>query len=224
MSPRPRLYFSFRSPYSWLAGRRLLAELPDAFEEIDWIPYWEPDATTGRELAEHGARHLYVPMSRAKHLYLLMDVKRLARSARVEIAWPVDVNPWWEPAHLGFLLARRHGREREFYHEITRARWERGEDISRPEVVAAASGFDEDEVTKAVEDPDIRAEGIRALLLAFREDVFGVPYVRWRRQRYWGVDRIGTFLEDLRHGDDRAPVVAAARGESYDSDTSGGCG
>ncbi|TDB96030.1 disulfide bond formation protein DsbA [Nonomuraea longispora] len=224
---RARLYFSFRSPYSWLAGRRLLAELPTAFEEIDWIPSWEADEVTGRSLDERGVRPVYTPMSRAKHLYLLMDVKRLAAGEGVEVAWPIDVDPWWEPAHLGFLLARRHGREREFYDEITRARWERGENISLPEVVSragAAAGLDEREVEGAVDDPGIRAEAVQCLVSAFREDVFGVPYVRWRRQRYWGVDRIGTFLRDLRRGDDRPVAESSAHVTPYDTDTGGGCG
>ena len=40
---RPRWYFSFRSPYSWLAYRDLISRYQDVAELIDWLPFWEPD-------------------------------------------------------------------------------------------------------------------------------------------------------------------------------------
>lgn len=40
---RPRWYFSFRSPYSWMAYRDLMADHRDVAERIDWLPFWEPE-------------------------------------------------------------------------------------------------------------------------------------------------------------------------------------
>ncbi len=144
---RASLYFSFRSPFSWLLVRRLLERLPDAGERIEFIPYWEPDPRMAGALGERGASVLYAPMSSAKHRYILQDTKRLAAGMGLRIAWPIDTDAWWEPSHLGWLMARRRGRALAFYEAVTAARWERGEDISRPATIRAAStaaGLDAD--------------------------------------------------------------------------------
>jgi 2-hydroxychromene-2-carboxylate isomerase len=229
VTARPRLYFSFRSPYSWLTVRRLRAEVPDALTELDWYPYWDPDSRTEAALAQRGGELPYAQMSRAKHLYILMDTKRLAQRAGLAMAWPVDVDPWWELPHLAWLWARRLGRAEQFYDAVTAARWERGENICDPAVLrvaAAEAELDADTAVVAADDPGIRAEGVDCLYEAYLDDVFGVPYLRWRRHRFWGFDRLDAFLAawrgsgDLRATDPPEPVAAHA----YDSDTAGGCG
>ncbi|MBL6279792.1 DsbA family protein [Micromonospora fiedleri] len=245
---RPRLFFSFRSPYSWLTIRRLRAAVPTAFAELDWFPYWDPDARTGEALAARGAEFHYVQMSRAKHLYLLMDTKRLVQHEGVPMAWPIDVDPHWEVPHLGWLAARRAGRAELFYDEVVAARWERGENICDPEVVAGCAeraGLDPAVILGAVDDPQLRAEGVGCLERAYLDDVFGIPYLKWGRHRFWGLDRLDGFLEAWRPDaaatapatvpatvavpalaavglPDRAEAIVAAGG--YDTDTTGGCG
>lgn len=241
---RPRLYFSFRSPYSWLTVRRLLEELPEAATEFDWLPYWDPDPLTSAALDERGARVHYVQMSRAKHLYLLLDTKRLANELGVPMAWPVDVDCWWELPHLAYLAARRAGRSLEFYQALTAARWGRGEDICVTDVVRRAAieaGVAADLAVSAPDDPAIRAEGVDCMQLADDDDVFGIPYLRWGRHRFWGYERLDPFLKLWRadhpvaatatassDDDERAPhdlaAVLRANGVGYDRDTPGGCG
>lgn len=223
---KPRLYFSFRSPYSWLTVHRLRVAVPDAFERIEWFPYWDPDSDTERALAEQRAEFHYVQMSRAKHLYLLMDTKRLAARLGLTMAWPVDVDPWWERPHLAFLTAREQGRAEEFYDALIRARWQRGEDICAPEVIERAAEeacVDPALTLRAPEDPRIRAAGVACLVRAYEDDVFGIPYLRWRRHRFWGYDRLADFLETWRT-DSAATEVPAPVGAPYDTDTVGGCG
>lgn len=235
MTRRPRLFFSFRSPFSRFTVERLLRTLPDAHERIDWIPYWEPDPPTERALAERGAAIHYAPMSKAKHLYILQDTKRIAERLGVPLAWPVDVDPWWEPSHLGWLAARRLGRAPEFYDAVVRARWERGENISDPAVVRAAAevaGLDGDAIAAAPDDPAIRAEGVDCLTQAYEDDIFGVPYLRLGWRRFWGYDRLDEFLRwYLPDRDDLAadplagvPAAVLAGDRPYDRDTAGGCG
>ncbi|MEU8122602.1 DsbA family protein [Spirillospora sp. NPDC049024] len=198
---RPRLYFSFRSPYSWLTVHRLLEEAPDAFETFDLFPYWDPDERTCELLRERGGEFHYVQMSRAKHLYMLLDTKRTAERAGLAMAWPVDVDPWWEPPHLAWLLARRRGLARPFYEAVVRARWGRGDDICDPSVVRAAAaeaGLDPDDAAAAPDDPSIRAEAADCLYQAYLDDVFGIPYLKWGRHRFWGYDRLDAFLETWR--------------------------
>ncbi|MFV2101616.1 DsbA family protein [Micromonospora sp. LOL_024] len=233
MKRRPRLYFSFRSPYSWLTLHRLRREVPDIFDQIDCYPYWDPDAKTNAGLAERGAELHYTQMSRAKHFYILQDTKRLAGQAGLAMAWPIDVDPWWDLPHLAWLRARREGRAVPFYDALVAARWERGEDICTPEVVARAAvvaGVDPDAARTAPEDAEIRAEGIDCLAAAYDDDVFGIPYLRLGRHRFWGLDRVDHFLAAWRPDADAqtdptvAVPAAVLAGPAFDTDTAGGCG
>lgn len=234
MSARPpRLYFSFRSPYSWMAINQLEQHLPDAYEQIEYIPFFEPDETSMKQLEERGGEFHYVAMSKAKHLYILNDTKRLAQRFGHDLTWPVDVDPWWELPHLAWLKARQLGVERTFYNIVTSARWERGENICEEAVLEPLlrdAGLPAEELLAAPSDPEIRSEGVDALMRVYQDDVFGVPYIRWGAQKYWGIDRLADFLAVYR-GETTAPPdlqlvderIRAALG-AYDHDTAGGCG
>lgn len=225
MTRRPRLYFSFRSPYSWLTVHRLLDEVPDAADRIDWMPYWDPDDRTRTALAARGADVHYVQMSRAKHLYLLFDTKRLTQRLKLPMAWPVDVDCWWELPHLAYLAATRQGRGLPFYQALIAARWGRGDDICTPSVVraaAVAAGVDESLAVGAPDDPSIRSAAADCLEAAWQDDIFGIPYLRWGRHRFWGYDRLADFLAAWRG--DSAPPVQPTPVTAYDTDTAGGCG
>jgi 2-hydroxychromene-2-carboxylate isomerase len=213
--------------------RRLRAAVPSAFAELDWTPYWDPDEQTSAALTQRGGEFHYVQMSRAKHLYILMDTKRLSQAEGVAMAWPIDVDPFWELPHLGWLLARRLGRAEQFYDEVIAARWERGHNICDLDVLrgcADRAGLDADAVITAHKDPDIRDEGAACLNQAYLDDVFGVPYFKWSRHRFWGLDRLDAFLATWQPTQQPAapqggPVVeAGGPTTSYDTDTTGGCG
>lgn len=194
---RPTLYFSFRSPYSWLALRKLRAAVADLDEVFDCRPYWDPDPQTSQALQERGGEFHYQQMSRAKHLYMLMDTKRLATAADLPMAWPIDVDPWWELPHLAWLYARGAGRAWPFYDAVTDARWGRGENICRSSVLAAAArvaGVDPQAALAAAGDATIRQQAVDCLYEAYRDDIFGIPYIKWGRQRFWGIDRVDAFL------------------------------
>ncbi|GAA2974453.1 2-hydroxychromene-2-carboxylate isomerase [Actinokineospora diospyrosa] len=230
---RPRVFFALNSPYSWMAVRDLLARVPDVVHRADFIPFWEPDKTTEAALHARGAEIIYVPMSKAKHLYLLADTKRLAQERGYPLVWPVDVDPWWELPNLAWLHARRAGQAWPFYLALTEARWERGENICDPQVVRAAAlacDMNPDTVLDAPSDPSLRAEGVDMLTAAYEDDIFGVPYFRLGRHRYWGLDRLEHFIAALSGPDTAAPStkdipapVLAATG-AFDRDTAGGCG
>jgi 2-hydroxychromene-2-carboxylate isomerase len=227
----PRFYFSFRSPYSWLAYRDLMSEYPDVAERLAWLPFWEPDELSTRMLAEAGGSFAYVDMSRAKSRYILQDVRRLVTRRRLSLTWPVDRKPWWEVAHLAYLVARRHGAAPRFIARVYRARWEEGHDISDRNTIAAIGaevGLPRDELHGAVDDPGVRQEGLAALLSIYTDDVFGVPYFMNGRERYWGVDRLADFVAAVRADRTTTPVGppdATARPEpAADQGHAGGCG
>lgn len=233
MTRGPRLYFSFRSPYTWMAVERLRAARSDVDELIEFIPYWDPDPDTDRALTERGAEFHYVQMSKAKHLYLLQDTKRLAQRYGLTMRWPIDIEPWWEVPHLAYLKAVRLGAGPAFFAAVMAARWQRGENICEPATVRAigdALGLDGAALATATEDPEIRALGVDHLERAYHDDVFGIPYFRVGRHRFWGLDRLDDFLGALpspvQEEDPLAGVPAAVQAATrgYDTDTAGGCG
>ncbi|MFE9635249.1 2-hydroxychromene-2-carboxylate isomerase [Streptomyces sp. NPDC006463] len=199
----PRWYFSFRSPYSWMAYRDLVDRYPDVADQLEWIPFWEPDEPALDELERSNIKLPYVPMSKEKHLYILQDVRRLARARGLEMVWPVDPAPRWEVSHLAYLAAAELGAGPEFIAETYRTRWELGEDISDPAVMGRVGkevGIDPLVAEGAHADPRIREVGLQALNSLHRDGVFGVPFFIVGFDKYWGVDRLPGFAESVRAG------------------------
>ncbi|AVT36087.1 2-hydroxychromene-2-carboxylate isomerase [Plantactinospora sp. BB1] len=196
----PRFYFSLRSPYSWLAYRDLHQRYPELVSELDWVPFWEPDEQSSRLLAEAGGEFVYTAMSRAKHLYVLQDVRRLTAERGLTFSWPVDREPVWEIPHLGYLVAARHGAGPAYLERAYRARWEEGRNIcdrSTVAEIAAELGLDPAEVSGAADDPEVRRQGVGALLDIYRDGVFGVPFFVHGFDRFWGVDRLAAFAASV---------------------------
>jgi 2-hydroxychromene-2-carboxylate isomerase len=227
-----RFYFSLRSPYSWLAYRDLLAHYPDVADALEWRPFWEPDGEFLGLLTEAGGRFPYVPMSRAKALYILQDIRRLASWRGLTVAWPVDREPRWEVSHLPYLVAERYGKGREFIAAVYRARWEQGRDISDPDTIVAIGselGLDPSELATAEQDATVRDAALGALRAIDVDGVFGVPFFVVGREKFWGLDRLPDVVEAVREGrsapqpvpDDVAPEPGAAAG---DQGHAGGCG
>jgi 2-hydroxychromene-2-carboxylate isomerase len=232
----PRVYFSFRSPYSWLACRNLAENRPELRPDLDWRPFWEPDMNSERLLNEQGGRFLYTPMSREKHLYLLGDVRRLARRRGLTMTWPLDDDPCWEVPHLAYFAAWDAGRGLAFVDRVYRARWQEGRDICDRETIA---GLAEDvgvcgvSAAGACDRADMRLRGVEALRMLERDGVFGVPFFVNGTQRFWGIDRLSDFLETF-ESDVRptrvdaeiasAPVPTAGDLRSTDWGHAGGCG
>jgi 2-hydroxychromene-2-carboxylate isomerase len=233
MKGRRRLYFSFRSPYSWLTVERLRRDVDDLFGSFECVPYWDPDPGMDADLHARGAELPYTQMSKAKHLYVLGDTKRAATRLGLSIHWPVDIDCRWELPHLAFLLARQESAEERLYDALVEARWGRGEDICRPDIVRKAAlsvGLDGEAMANAADDEALRKQGLECLVQAYEDDIFGVPYVLIGRERFWGLDRAELVLERLAAPETESrprratTAVAAVAGAAYDNDTAGGCG
>lgn len=232
-----RFYFSFRSPYSWI-GARLLQEHVDLSKyPVEYIPFWDPDERTLSMLRAKGADFHYIPMTRSKHLYILQDIKRLTSKLGYKLAWPVDRNPWWELPHLGYLVARKEGKELAYMNVVYRARWEHGVDICVPEnlvALAAEAGVNTQAVLQAPDAPAFREEGALALYQAHRDGVFGIPFYIHGFEKFWGIDRFQDFLSSLtrRRSLEGSPLQSVAEipshmveeAEPYDTGHPGGCG
>lgn len=206
MIRKPRFYFSFHSPFSWMASHQLERHMPDAHEVLEYIPLFEPDDQTTASIAERGIDMHYTAMSKAKHLYILQDTKRLSARLGLQMKWPIDVDPWWVLPHHAYLAARRLGYGRELYWALSEARWERGENICEVDVVrriADSIGLDGDALSQAPSDAAIRAEGMDCLEKAYMDDIFGMPYFKVGPHRFWGLDRLDDFLSAYERTKDR---------------------
>jgi 2-hydroxychromene-2-carboxylate isomerase len=207
----PRWYFSLRSPYSWFCYRQLLVEAPEVLDQVEWVPVWEPDEYGRKLLAERDVVLPLMPMSRAKNFYILQDTRRLAKERGLDMVWPIDKDPVWEVAHLGYLAAAEEGKGREFLDRCYAARWERGENISDRDVIAAVGreiGLDGDRIGNALDDERLRRAGTDVLVRTEVDGIFGVPLFVVGRQKFWGTDRLERFLEALEAAKPApAPVV-----------------
>ncbi|GAA2455442.1 2-hydroxychromene-2-carboxylate isomerase [Streptomyces mauvecolor] len=231
-SKTPRFYFSLRSPYSWLAYRELMSRHRDLVGRLEWLPFFEPDPESSRELAERGGQFPYSEMSREKNRYVLQDVGRLTKARGITVTWPVDRAPVWEVPHLGYLVAEEHGLGHEYITAVYEARFGAGLNICDREVIGDIGeklGIDRGLIADASDDADLRAEGVRILLEVCKDGVFGVPFFVHGYTRFWGLDRLDDFIAHL--GSRKAPALtlvepstAVALGRSVEDAHAGGCG
>ncbi len=229
----PRWYFSLRSPYSWIAGHLLRDRYPDLLARLEYRPFWEPDARSTAMLTALGGDFPYTAMSKAKHLYILRDVRRLACGLGLPLVWPVDRDPVWEIPHLAYFAAADAGRGPEFVTRASELRWEHGRNICDPATMgdlAVDLGLPPERFANAADDEDYRARGARALLDVDRDGVFGVPFFVHGREKFWGVDRLGLFATGAEAGkappetDVPVPASTLEGGAGPDRGHAGGCG
>ena len=180
---RVDFFFSFRSPYSYLAGPRVFA-LADRGVGVCF-----------RGVIPMAMRGQSVP--RAKQLHTMRDAKREA----TRLGMPFG--PVWDPigdGALRCLLVSEHavdaGRERAFVLGASRAIWAEAADVSRDEPlrkVCEAAGLEWEACRAAIANRNMRArvDANTAALAGLGH--WGVPVLVHDRELYWGQDRV----EDL---------------------------
>jgi 2-hydroxychromene-2-carboxylate isomerase len=179
-----RFYFSFRSPYAWLAAERVEAELGDLGVPIERIPIFPtPDQFPNDPSVMPN-----------KLAYLVQDIARLAREQGLTVGLPPAGDPDWALSHAAFLGARRDGGEQRFMLEVFRKRFCEGLDLGDDRVIADAArgaGLDPDAILSAAHSEQLRAETSAGWRLGVERDrIFGVPSFVYAGKLYWGQDRM----------------------------------
>lgn len=189
MSARVDFFFSFRSPYSYLAAPRAFA-LADRYDvEIAY-----------RGVIPMAMRGQSVP--REKGLHTLRDVAREAKRLGMPFG-PVH-DPIGEGA-MRCLLVGQHAldlrRERRFVLEASSGIWSRAVDVASDaglRDVCERAGLDWPGCVAALADPAMR-ERVDADTAALEEiGHWGVPVLVFGGEQYWGQDRIEFAEEALR--------------------------
>lgn len=183
-----RFYFDFSSPYSYFASERIDALAEKYGRKVQWHPI-----LLGAIVKSLGTVTLTSQPGQAA--YSVHDFARSARFMGIPYAHPA-VFP------ISTVTAARayywlHGQDcamaRQFAHEVFRAYFAAGRDVSVTETaleLAAKVGADGTAVEKGMNDPAIK-ERLRAETeAALASGVFGVPWIVVDNEPFWGADRL----------------------------------
>lgn len=191
LRPRPKqvqtleFYFSFRSPYSYLAAERLfkLAELykiPVAVKPV------MPMVTRG------------IPAPAIKRMYIVKDAKREANRYQIPFGKICDpLGEGVENCMALFTYAQQQGKEKDFILAVSAGIWAQGMDVSRRgalKKLIKKAGLDWEQAQKHL------TADWRPMVEANREDLealglWGVPSFKYGDLVIWGQDRLWA-LED----------------------------
>lgn len=182
MTPlRVDFFFSFRSPYSYLAAPRAFA-LADRFD-VDVV---------FRGVVPMAMRGQAVPL--AKRLHTLRDAKREA--VRLGMPFGRLHDPIGDGAMRCLLVsehARHAGRAREFVLGASRAIWAQATDVARDDglrTVCERAGLRWADCRAALDDPAMHARVDANTEALGRLGLWGVPVLAFDGNRFWGQDRI----------------------------------
>jgi 2-hydroxychromene-2-carboxylate isomerase len=186
---RVDFFFSFRSPYSYLAGPRAFA-LADSFDVEIVFRGVIPMAMRGQS----------VP--RAKRLHTMRDVKREA--VRLGMPFGRIHDPIGDCAMRCLIVAQQAvdaGRERVFVLAASAGIWSEAIDVASDpglRTVCERAGLGWEDCRAALEDPALRTR-VEADTAALADlGHWGVPVLVFRGELYWGQDRIEDLAADLR--------------------------
>lgn len=197
-----RFYWSFRSPYAWIAfelAEPALAGLPVRLEPLAVFP--------PSEFPNDPAR---VP---AKLVYIMEhDMPRLARRHGLEFRRPSGIDAPWIRSHAMWQYAESQGRGVQFGKAVYAARWSHARDVGDDAVLAECAvraGLDPQATLAAGDSPSFQGRVLEGMARGAREDgLFGVPLFVFRGERFWGHDRMELLVDRIRevHGLPRGTV------------------
>ncbi len=188
-----RMYFAFRSPYSWMATERIAQE----GITVDPIAFVKPPSDTPPPN----------PItSPAKGAYVAQDVVRLAKRFGFEFALPHPFDIDFARPNNVFQLAKEEDRAIAFMLAAYRTRFVGGRNIAEDDVlcdIAVEAGLDPDAALVAADSTDLRSRSLMDLEKTLEIDrPFGVPFFVYQGEPFWGQDRIDLLLEAVRSSTD----------------------
>jgi 2-hydroxychromene-2-carboxylate isomerase len=201
-----RIYTDYKSPYAYVANRRLFAIEETHGVELEWLPY------TLRVAEFMGTVEERTPHFWRKVRYAYMDARRFANAQGLTMKGPRRIYDAYYSS-VGMLFAQRHGFFRPYHDTVFQRFWCHDLEIDDPSAIAgviASVGGSARDFQTYVEGP-ARAEHDRIVDEAEALGVFGVPTMVFNGELFWGGDRIDMLIERI-HNPEGA---AAALGSRY---------
>ena len=189
MPDKIKFYFSFRSPYSWLAFYRLCKIADQLPVEIEYTPCFPPE-----EFANDPRKN------KNKSLYIAGDIKRFADAYGLKSYWPKPFDTDWIIPHSAYIYAQDNDKDITFALNAYSLRFEEGKNIGDDQLlsnIAGLSGLDPINTVQAAHDKQFQDRVISGMKATVRDRMFGVPFFIYNNQKYWGNDRLEWLLRDL---------------------------
>ena len=201
-----RIYTDYKSPYAFVANKRLFELEEKHGVELEWLPY------TLRIPEFMGTVEERTPHFWRKVRYTYMDARRHANAQGLTMKGPRRIyNAFF--ASAGMLFAQRHGLFRPYHDEVFRRFWSHELEIDEllqiSGVIADVGGSAKD-FENYVNGP-ARQEHDRIIDEAEALGVFGVPSMVFNGELFWGGDRIDMLIERIENPD----TIAKALGSRY---------
>lgn len=204
--PRVRVYTDYKSPYAFVANKRLFELEEKLGVELEWLPY------TLRVAEFMGTVEQRTPHFWRKVRYAYMDARRYANAQGLLMKGPRRIyDAFYSSA--GMLFAQRHGLFRSYHDTVFRRFWSHDLEIDELSDIAgviASVGGSARAFEAYVRGP-ARAEHDGIIEEAEALGVFGVPTMVFNDELFWGGDRIDLLIERIKSPE----TVAEALGSRY---------
>jgi 2-hydroxychromene-2-carboxylate isomerase len=184
---RVEFYFSFRSPFAWLALKKMKASGLLHQVDMEYLPVWPRNGPPAFDTEE-------------KRSYINEDMQRLQITHGIEFAMPTVMDSEWSLPHGAFLVAQDKGHGHAFAEQVCAARFAKDQDVGSAAVIgdiAAQLGLDRDEMIALARHPRTQARLDQALGRFIQAKGFGVPIWVVRNERFWGQDRFDALCARL---------------------------
>jgi 2-hydroxychromene-2-carboxylate isomerase len=178
-------YFSFRSPYAWLAFYRLSKIASSLPVTIEYVPIFPVKPVASNPI---------------KSAYVMEDIKRFTNAYGLDLQWPNPFDTDWKRPHSSFLCALDQGCAIEFGLAAFMARFSEGKDIGQNDALAGVAeqcGLQSDFIIQSSDGSFFQRRVMEGTIRGQREGVFGVPFFIYRGSHYWGNDRLEWLLRDI---------------------------
>ena len=191
--PRLQFWYELASSYSYLAAMRIEPLAAAAGVEIVWRPF-----LLGPIFKAQGWDTSPFNIYPAKGRYMQRDMQRMAAERGLPFVMPERFPAASLLAMRLALLGETDGWTASFSKAVLEAEFGRGEDISRPDLLAAilaSLGIDADRGIAAAAEAPVK-EGLRARTEEARAlGIFGAPvFVTGAGELFWGDDRLEQAL------------------------------
>ena len=189
MTDQIQFYFSFRSPYSWLAMYRINLLREKLPVELQLTPVFPPRDKENFMLSDQN-----------KVKYIVKDVNRIATAYGLDMKWPKPFDTDWLAVHSAYIYAMEQGEQFSFCLAVYQARFIEGKNVGDEMVmrkISLACGLDADTLIEAQTKRQYKRTLLQGMASAGEKGVFGVPFFVYKDSTYWGNDRLEWLLREI---------------------------